>query len=548
MNRWQLVPLSSALGKHAAQWDALNARAFGGHPMLASSFINRLLLYFGDGQEQLCTYAEHGQVRAMCILKRRNNILWTTFLPAQCQIGPTLIPDAALLPSLLSSLPALVLQLDLLCNDPDVGGVLQHAGAHRRNHALTMNIALDGSFDQYWLTRSRRLQSNMRRYEKRLVSEGITQRYVQISRPEEMQAAVERYAQLEGAGWKGAAGSALASSQAQLKFYLEVMSDSATYGRAHVHELWFGDELAASRLILSHGATHVMLKTTYAEKFAPYAPGRLLLRAVIHNAFSSQWGGTVEFCTDAAPDLLGWGSGQRWVQHASLYRSPVARKLMAGMRVLRNRRSFLRDYAANASQLATAAFTHPESLPADAQRLMDRDERNHAQFGTCWYRDLVDTVHSAHDRICIYTLRRNDKILAVLPLRAEKVFLGWCLHSLCSADTTLFEPVLERGLKAFELGFLLTAIQRDFGGQASFKLAPMNPGSDVYQSLLDALSIVGWHPFEYKGMERRHLCAAPDAKPGAHGHERRGIVVHNASSVGGLARMLHESMRRLIAA
>jgi hypothetical protein len=263
-----------------------------------------------------------------------------------------------------------------------------------------------------------------------------------------------------------------------------------------VHELWFDGELAASRLILTRDQTHVMLKTTYAEKFSSYAPGRLLLRAVIQQAFSTACDGKIEFCTDAAPDLLGWATDQRWVRHASVYRSPLARRMILGMRTLSKRRALLRDIAAEASPLSAAAFCHPDSLPADAQKLLNRGERVHIEFGTCWYRNLVDTVYPGDTKIRFYTLRRAEKIVGVLPLRAEKVLFGWHLHSLSNRYTTLYEPVFEAGLKPRELGFLLAAIHRDFPGLASFKLAPMNPHSSAYQTLLDSLQIMGWLPFQ----------------------------------------------------
>jgi hypothetical protein len=496
MKHWIIDPLASGLGEHARDWDRLNEQAFHNHPMLTSAFIDGLLENFGDGTEQLCRFVDAGQVRAMCILRRRNRLVWSSFLPSQGQIGPTLIADAALLPALLRSLPGPALQLDLLCNDPTVGAVLEQPLAQRRNHNFTMTIGLAGTFEHYWASRSRRLQSNIRRYEKRLAAEGIAQRYVRIAAAGEIAAAVDRYARLEGDGWKGLKGTSLASSEAQHRFYLEVMMAAAASGEASVHELWFDGELAASRLILSRGQTDVMLKTTYAEKFASYAPGRLLLRAVIEQAFSAGSGGKIEFCTDAAPDLLGWATDQRWVQHASVYRSPLARHVIFAMRTLGKRRAVLRDIAAEDSPLTAEAFSHPDSLPVDAQKLLNRGERMHIEFGTAWYRNLVDTVYPGDTAIRIYTLRRGEKTVAVLPLRAQKVLLGWHLHALSSPYTTLYEPVFEPGLKPRELGFLLAAIHRDFPGLASFKLAPMNPKSSAYQTLLDSVQIIGWLPFQ----------------------------------------------------
>lgn len=570
MNGWHIVPLAFGLGNHAQGWDRLNQHAFGLHPMLTSAFIDGLLENFGDGSEKLCRYVEGGQVRAMCIVTPKNKFLWSSFLPAQHQIGATLIPDAALIPALLQSLPWPVIQLDLLCNDPHLGEVLTFSKSHRRNHAFTMTISLFGTFEQYWASRSRHLQSNLRRYEKRLLAEGIVQRYVQTTTPDEMATAVARYARLEGGGWKGLKGSALASSSAQNKFYIDVMTRCSTSGHASVHELWFDEELAASRLVIMCGETHVMLKTTYAEKFAPYAPGRLLLRAVIAERFAAGLNGNIEFCTDAPSDLLGWATNQRWVQHASLYRSATARYVILGLRVLLKRGAGVHDPAAKDSRLKAEAFSHPDCWPTDVQKFMDRGEKNHIESGTSWYRNLVDTVYAGDTRIFFYTLRRSGKVVAVLPLRAEKALLGWYLCSLGGAITTGYAPVFESGLKPVELSFLITTIQRDFHGLASFKLAPMDPHSSAYQTLLNSFEVIGLLPFEQSGIDNSYQATVSHVElPPSDGvakvceinyqHEdapdmrarvgqpriRSEIIVHNSSSLQGMAKMAYESLTRL---
>lgn len=492
---WSVVRLEAGLKEHAREWDALNQQAFGSHPMLTSGFVDGLLQNFGDGSEYLCRYVDGNRVRGLCILKRRNALVWSSFLPSQGQIGPTLIPDAELLFSLLRSLPGRPLQLDLLCNDPTLGAVLAQPLTHHRNHNFTMTIGLNGTFDEYWASRSKRLQSNIRRYEKRLVAEQIAKRYVRLSAPHDIEAALQRYARLEGEGWKGKNGTSLASSAAQFNFYLELMTAGAACGEASAHELWFDGELAASRLILTRSGAQVMLKTTYAEKYSTFAPGRLLLRAVIEEAFAINPGGRIEFCTDAAPDLLGWATGHRWIQHTSLYRSPFAGRMILGVRALSKRRAVLRNDLVENSDLSSDVYTHPDSLPADAQKLLNRGELVHFEFGTSWYRNLVDTVYPGDSAIRFYVLRRAEKIIGVLPLRAEKVLFGWRLHSLSNGYTHFYEPAFEPGLKSREFGFLLSAIHRDFPGLASFRLAPMNPQSAAYQTMIEALQLRGWLPF-----------------------------------------------------
>lgn len=491
MSGWSGVPLQRSLGSHGAAWDALNARLFGGHPLLGALFIDGLLTQFGDGSEQLWTCRRDGQVEAMCILKPRNALVWASFLPSQAQLGATLVADAALLDSLSHSLPPLVIQLDLLCNDPQVGAVLDGPvpGQHLLNHARTMRIALDGSFADYLSGRAH-LQSNIKRYQKRVLENGVAKRHVYILDPAAMDAAVDRYAALEGAGWKGRSGTAVGASPAQHQFYRDLLRRGAEGGNAMVCELWLDNKLAASRLLLRRNGMYVMLKTSYDESFSDYSPGRLLLRGVIEHAFAADPGGAIEFYTDADPNLLEWATGQRWIRHRTLYRWSVAEALKVSLRAWHSKPRVQEG-------LAVEVFHHPDALAPDVQSFMTKAEKQNVAGGLAWYRNLVDTVYPANPGLRFYVLRRGGQVMAVLPLRAEKSGGAWQLSSLSNFYTSLYEPVLDPGLKSREMVMVLAAIQDEFPGLGSLTLTPMDPESHSYQTLLGAMRIKGWLAFEY---------------------------------------------------
>lgn len=491
MNGWNIVPLERALGEHAPAWDRLNRELFNDHPLVSSLFIDGMLRQFGDGGEHLCVYSEDGQARAMCILKRRNPLVWTSFLPSQAQIAATLIGDPAPLASLVRSLPGFAIQLDLMCNDPAFGAVLQGAARrHLLNHALTMKINLQGTYADYWSSRPRHLPSNMRLREKRLAEAGHAKRLVKIVDPVEMIAAVDRYASLEGAGWKGRNGTAVGSNPEQHQFYRELMLGSANDGNAFVFELWFGDRLAASRLVIRRNRMWVMLKTSYDESLGAFSPGRMLLRCVIEDGFSSEHGGAIEFYTDADENQLEWSTAQRWIQHRTIYRHATFEALGVAMRVVKPAPPLPKA-------LTVAVYTHTSDLPEDVQRCLSKAEKRNASFGLAWYHNLVDTVYPDDPGIRIYVLRKEKDVLAVLPLRAERVGGRWQLNALANFYTSLYEPYLATGLKSDELASVLGAIQRDIPSMASLAMAPMDPGSHVYQTLIGAMRIKGWVPFEY---------------------------------------------------
>jgi hypothetical protein len=143
------------------------------------------------------------------------------------------------------------------------------------------------------------------------------------------------------------------------------------------------------------------------------------------------------------------------------------------------------------------SYEHPSELPADVRQFMLGAEARNVEFGHDWYLNLVDTVYRDDQGVRCYVLRRDQQVAAVLPLRLEKIALGWRAHSLSNFYTTLFEPVLDPGLKPAELALALRTLAQDFPGLASLQLAPLDFQSHAYVAMLGAMRLVRWLPFEY---------------------------------------------------
>ena len=329
MTRWSVVKLQNGLGEHAAAWDTLNRRKFKQHPMLDSRFIEGLLTHFSNGGECLCVLEQAGQPEAMCLLRPDKFSTWATFLPSQAQIGPALVDSPAVLEQLVHDLPGLVSRLDILCSDSDLGELNSEPKrtTYSTDHALTMNISLQGSFQDYWSARSKKLVQNLSRYQRRLALDGLSQDFRCYTQPADTAVAFARYADLESSGWKAGQGTAIAVDNVQGQFYGDLMAQFAATGNALVYELWLGGRLAASRLLITSSDMVVMVKTTYAEHLAQYAPGRQLLRLVIEDLFSRFPGLTVEFYTNATSDQLSWATGQRVIRHVSFYTNSLTARL-----------------------------------------------------------------------------------------------------------------------------------------------------------------------------------------------------------------------------
>lgn len=501
--KWSVLPLKGDLGGHATEWDALNRRRFRANPMLDSRFVNGLLRHFGDKSVRLCVLWVAGAVRAMCLLRPKGLGLWTTFLPPQAQIGPMLMARADDADSLLRSLPGLAWQIDFLCSDADFGPVSQ-AGTNAavQEHALTMNIVLTGSFDAYWAQRSSKLQANIRRYERRLGEDGLVARFVQVSDIARINAAVARYAALESSGWKAAAGTAIGLDNPQGRFYGAVLRHFAHLGGATVYELWLNDHLAASRLALASTSVMTMLKTTYDENLDKYAPGRLLLRRVIEHAFTVCPGGTIEFYTDANPDLLSWSTGQRWIEHISVYRNAVAATLIPALNTLRKSvHQTNTDTVVDCPKVHVDVLYHPSQFPANVQKLFDLAERDDLQCGTTWFSALTHAVFADHSGVRFYVLRQGDQPIAVLPVQINQVGPANQIEALSSDDTALYAPALAPGLKTKDLVPLLRAVLQAHAPVARLRFAPMDRHARPYRLLLGALQRTGLLTFQFPCFE-----------------------------------------------
>ncbi|MFM8332502.1 MAG: GNAT family N-acetyltransferase, partial [Candidatus Methylumidiphilus sp.] len=257
---------------------------------------------------------------------------WALFLPAQAQIGAVLVKDAALLPKLFDALPGLAWSLECLCQDPQYSPIQiaqDFPPLLAVDHVRTMNIALDGSFADYWAGRSRNLRHNLGRYLRRKIAAGLTLSLRQIDSPDAMPTAVERYGRLESKGWKGQQGTAVHIDNAQGRFYCDMLTDFARRGKALVYEMHLGDSLAAMRLCILSDTMLIILKTAYDEDYAEYAPGRLLLHALLQQEFQVRRVSSIEFYTNANSDQLAWATDDRIIQHVQLFRSPTAKAAYA---------------------------------------------------------------------------------------------------------------------------------------------------------------------------------------------------------------------------
>lgn len=323
---WEILPLTNQLGSWSGIWDDLNARLYNSHPFSDSRFVNALLKHFGNGTEHLCIHRSVGNIDGLLILRYRGRGIWTQFVPSQAPAIPILVENADILRGLFSSLSPFAWLIELLNMDPEFCPSFPFNKDFCLRivpHALTININLKSSFERYWETRSKGIVQNMRRYQRRIENElGLPVLQILVD-PHLMHDAVVHYGELESNGWKGYTGTAVNIKNKQSNFYSEVMTTFSATGQAEISEYRVDQKLIASRLIIFNNSIKIMLKTTYDENLARFAPGRLHLRDTLQYIFRENQHNSVEFYTNATQDQLAWATGQRHISHVMIFRTAL---------------------------------------------------------------------------------------------------------------------------------------------------------------------------------------------------------------------------------
>ena len=340
--KWQFIPARNNFWKYKSAWDSLNQKYLRNHPLADSCFVEPLIKYFATDHDFLavkCAGAEH---QGMLLLGPGRFGVVGSFCPAQTELCPVLMPSVEELQILLNQLPFSNMQLELYRQDPDysmfprVSSDLIH---HIDFHANTVCVDLDGDFTGYWEARSSKLRKNIGRILRTISKPGFNWRFEILDTPVAVEQAVDRYGDLEIQGWKRAAGTAVHSTNIQGRFYQDMMGRFAERGNGIIYELYFGDTLVSSQLAIGNDTCLVTLKTTYDESFGEYSPGKLLDYLMLQHEFQLKRYSKIEFCTNAGPDLIRWGTSTRPVSDITVYRNEFAHQLSRFYRKIKKLKS-----------------------------------------------------------------------------------------------------------------------------------------------------------------------------------------------------------------
>jgi len=286
----------------ALEWDALAARAprpspFAGHAWLAAwldAFAPEAAAQPGDPALTVLVARDRAGAAAgfAPLLRVRRRGVVRLLSPANdhsCRVEWPLGPDAAgVLDALWGHLRDHLRWDVLLLRDLPVDGPtsrllepLARADGHptgRWRSLDTPYLVLSGAPVEERL--SAKFRANLRRRERRLAELGA----VGVLREDgggDAEGLLRTFLALEAAGWKGAAGTAIAGDPRAVRFYQGWVRAAAARRTLAVRALTLDGRPVAVHLGLSGGGVFYLPKTTYDERLAAVSPGQLLHREVV---------------------------------------------------------------------------------------------------------------------------------------------------------------------------------------------------------------------------------------------------------------------------
>ena len=331
---WTHFP-ASALAEQAelsAAWTRLNASRLN-LPFLDADVVNLALRCFGQGRERLLVARRSGDPVAMLVLAPVGFGRWNSFQPSQLPLGSWVAQPGLDVAQLCRQLTRGPLGPCLTVGLTQVDPLMAPRGSGLADctwddYIATAWLDVKGSFDDYWAQRGKNLRQNLRKQRNRLATDGIATQMQVSETPADVRAAVQRYAQLESAGWKARGNTAIGADNVQGRFYSELFEVAAARGEARVFEYRFGETTVASNLALLRGGVLVVLKTTYDEAQPKHlSPASLLREEELQRFFAGEEVRRIEYYGKVMEWHTKLTEQSRVLYHLSAYRFAWLRDL-----------------------------------------------------------------------------------------------------------------------------------------------------------------------------------------------------------------------------
>jgi CelD/BcsL family acetyltransferase involved in cellulose biosynthesis len=275
----------------AEEWDRLADRLRAA-PFLRPGWFEAWWRAFGRGELVVHTVHREGRLAGVVPMARHRGVLRAT--ANQHSPGFGLLAEdrptaGELVRAALARAPRR-LQLDFLDGagpDPAEALTTARSAGYRvlsRTQRRTPYLDLTGDWASYLAHRSRNLRKELRRDRRGLDRLG-TAAFEVVDGRDRLSERLEQVLSVESSGWKGAAGTAIASKPETRHFYEDVAGWAAPRGFLRIFFLRLDDRPIAVDYALEDAGIRYMLKGGFDHAYSRFSPGTILLEAGLSNAF-----------------------------------------------------------------------------------------------------------------------------------------------------------------------------------------------------------------------------------------------------------------------
>jgi CelD/BcsL family acetyltransferase involved in cellulose biosynthesis len=273
----------------SASWDRLATGIF--EPFLRNAWFLSWWDAFGAGRElRTCVLWRDDELVGgfpLCAIgDRRLAALSNEHSPVFHPLSSDSAAEQALVAAALDGSSELVVE-GLPVGD-HLGRLVSEVRSHRRLHVVepwqtSPIVDTTGSFEQYRADRKSRWREIERRRRKLRREYGVQEELIEA--PLDLERELTRGLEVEASGWKGRAGTAIASSPETARFYRGVAAYLHRHDELRLSTLSADGRVIAFDLGLLHDGRYYLLKTGFEESWRRFAPGLALRLSVVERCF-----------------------------------------------------------------------------------------------------------------------------------------------------------------------------------------------------------------------------------------------------------------------
>jgi CelD/BcsL family acetyltransferase involved in cellulose biosynthesis len=288
--RIEWITRPERLGAIAREWDRLAAGPF--EPFLRAAWFESWWGAFGDGRRLRSCALWRGDVLAAVLpLYERSRGRLESLVNYHSPVFRPLAADRRALESALAAVFDASSELTVSgvpATDPSVAALGELATARRRvvlaeEWQSSPITDTSGDFAAY-RERMKRGWREIERRRRKLEREHQVSFEV-VTPPHDLEKELQRGFEVEASGWKGKAGTAIASEAATADFYHSLARDLHARGELRLSYLVADGRFLAFDFALVQNGRYYLLKTGYDEAFRSLAPGLVLRLSVVQRCF-----------------------------------------------------------------------------------------------------------------------------------------------------------------------------------------------------------------------------------------------------------------------